>query len=70
MILDWLLSIGSISLLWLMGNRWKYAPLYGAFFQIFWFLYIYQTKHWGLLPGAIVYTLVHLRNAIKWLLNE
>lgn len=67
MILDWILSAGSILLLILMGNKWKYAPIYGVFFQLFWFIYIFQTKHLGLLPGVIVYTFVHLRNARKWL---
>lgn len=65
--IDWAISIGSVALLWLMGNKWKYAPLFGVFVQILWFWYVFETKHWGLLAGVIAYTLVHFRNAIKWL---
>jgi hypothetical protein len=54
-------------MLWLMGNRNKYAPLIGVANQILWFIYCIKTKQYGLLLGVAAYTIVHIRNSIKWL---
>ena len=69
-LLTWLISVWSITGIFLMGNKWKYAPAFGFVGQILWFYFIITQKHWGLVLGAIGYTLVHLRNHIKWIKED
>lgn len=65
------MSILSLLLLYLMGNKWKYAPILGLAIQCLWFYYaIHVVKDLGLLVGVIGYTFIHARNAIKWIRND
>jgi len=65
-ILSWVLSVVSFIMLWAMGNKYRYAPLIGIFNQSLWIVYVWKTKQWGLLPGVIGYTFIHIRNHFKW----
>jgi len=53
-------------MMWLMGNKNKYAPVIGLFNQILWIYLVLTTKQYGLLLGVMAYTIVHLRNFILW----
>jgi hypothetical protein len=64
------LSAWGIAGIFLMGNKWKYAPAFGFFGQILWFYYVITEHQWGLLPGVIGFTLVYFRNHIKWLKED
>ena len=64
--MTWILSITSIIMLWLMGNRSKWGPRFGLVNQALWIYYIYNTEQWGLAVGVVAYTLVHIRNLLKW----
>lgn len=64
--MDYILSGLSILILWLMGNKNKYAPILGILGQILWIYYAISLKQYGLLIGTIGYLIVHIRNAIKW----
>lgn len=64
--MTYLMSLLSIAMIWLMGNKWKHAPLIGLINQILWFAYIFDRKEWGLLLMTIAYTVIHFRNWIKW----
>lgn len=60
--IDWLVSILSISSAYYVSeNRVKAAMIIGLISQPFWFILIYETKQWGLLPVDIVYTFVYMR---------
>ena len=65
--LTWIISITSITMIYLMGNKWKYAPLLGIFNQILWYILILDSKQWGLLLGVTGYTVIHIRNLVKWM---
>lgn len=52
--------------MWMMGNKWKYAPHFGVLVQIPWIIYSITTKQYGLILGAIGFIIVNLRNAIMW----
>jgi hypothetical protein len=68
--MSYIMSIMSLVLLYLMGNKWKYAPLFGVVLQVLWFYYsIVIVKDMGLLIGVVGYTVIHVRNSIKWLKN-
>jgi len=62
----WLLSGTSAVMLWMMGNKSRYAPWVGLGNQVLWTFYAVSTKQWGLLPGVILYAVIHARNAWKW----
>ena len=64
--MTWILSATSIIGLWLMGNQSKWGPRLGLLNQILWVYFILSTKQYGLLPGVILYTIVHIRNILKW----
>ena len=64
--LSWILSIVSGTMLWLMGNKSKWGPRVGLMGQILWIVYAVWLRQWGLLPGVLVYTLIHVRNVAKW----
>jgi len=66
MILDWVLSMSSVVVMWLMGNKWRYAPLVGFCRQMLWIYYVCYTKHWGLLLGVLINAIIDIRNLIKW----
>ena len=64
--MDWILSITSFTMLWLMGNKSKWGPRLGIANQILWVIYALKIEQYGLLPGVVGYTVVHIRNLIKW----
>ena len=64
--MSWILSITSVIMLWLMGNKNKYAPYVGIFNQMLWIYFVLTTKQYGLLLGVVMYLIVHIRNAVKW----
>lgn len=65
--LSWIISITSIIMIYLMGNKWKYAPILGIFNQILWYILILNSKQYGLLLGVTGYTIIHIRNMLKWI---
>lgn len=64
--MSWLLSATSGLMLWMMGNKSKYAPLVGLGNQVLWLIYALQLRDYGLLPGVILYAIIHARNAVRW----
>lgn len=65
--MDYAVSALSVVLLWLMGNKWKFAPLFGIAIQGLWIYYAISVKQYGLLIGSVAYLIVHIRNTFKWL---
>jgi len=65
--MDWIISVTSCVMLWLMGNKSVYGPMVGVANQLLWIVYVIWTSQWGLLLGVSLYTIVHLRNLIKWM---
>lgn len=64
-VLQWVLSIQSAIMLWLMGNGSKIGPAVGLFGQTVWIAYALRTKQYGLIPGIAMFTVVHSRNLAK-----
>jgi hypothetical protein len=62
----WILSFTSATMLWLMGNKSKWGPRVGIANQILWLIYAIHIQQWGLIPGVILYAIVHIRNMIEW----
>ena len=68
--MSWIISLMSFIMLWLMGNKSKWGPVVGLINQILWIIYVFMIKEWGLLPGVLAFTFVHIRNLRKWWLDE
>lgn len=64
--LAWIMSGTSGLMLWLMGNKTKWGPRVGICNQVLWVIYCTWTEQWGLMPGIILYTVIHVRNLIRW----
>lgn len=61
-----LISILSLLMVWLMGNKSIWGPLVGLISQVVWVVFTIQTAQWGLLPGVIAFIFVHGRNLYLW----
>lgn len=60
------LSANTIALMWLVGDRRTLGWVLGVAGQAIWFLFIFVFDAYGLLPLAIVLTIVYARNLVKW----
>ena len=66
-----ILSIYGVASTYLIGNKWKYAPMMQLIGQILWAYYaIWCVKDYGLLIGVGFYTAVYALNAWKWVKDE
>lgn len=64
--MDWILSVTSCLMLWLMGSKSKWGPRVGILNQVLWFVYAISLKEWGLILGVTAYTVIHVRNCLRW----
>lgn len=63
---SYILSAVSLTSLWLMGNKNKLGIVVGLVGQILWLAYALMLKQYGLIIGVVAYTIIHVRNLIKW----
>jgi hypothetical protein len=57
----------TVLMLFLMGSRWKHAPMLGIWTQVMWFYYaLYVLEDNGLLAGVLAVLFVHVRNLFLW----
>jgi hypothetical protein len=64
--MDWVVSIGSAIVLWMYGNKYRFAPVAGMIMQAMWCVFAYTDNHTGFYPLAVVFAAVHYRNFRKW----
>lgn len=64
--MTWTISVVSVVVLWLMGNKSKWGPRIGLLNQLLWFWFVFSEKQYGLLLGVIMFTIVQARNLIRW----
>jgi hypothetical protein len=60
------LSLFLIVNLYLMGNKSIWGPITGVALQIVWVFYTIATHQYGLIPGAAILAIIHVRNWAKW----
>lgn len=60
------LSINTLVLTWMVGNRKTAGWVLGCIGQVLWFVFIFTWQVWGLLPLAIGLTIVYARNLYRW----
>lgn len=61
-----ILSVTSCLMLWLMGNKSVWGPRVGIANQMLWVWYALSIDQVGLLVGVIAYTVIHVRNCVRW----
>lgn len=64
--LPWLLSLITIVMTLLAGNKHPHAWLVGLLAQALWLVWIIAVEAWGLLPMNAVLWVVYARNHLKW----
>lgn len=64
--MDWIISLTSCLMLWMMGNKSILGPIFGIANQALWIFYVIWTRQYGLLLGVSLYTVIHIRNLAKW----
>lgn len=64
---SYILSAVSLTSLWLMGNKNKLGIVVGLTGQILWLAYALMLKQYGLIIGVAAYTIIHIRNLLKWI---
>ena len=65
-VLSYVLSANSLISLWLVGNKNKAGFILGIVNQALWVWYAIMLKQYGLLVGVIAYTIINIRNLVKW----
>lgn len=68
--LPWLLSANTLYVMFLAGNKRRYAWALGLAGQALWLLWIILVQAWGLLPMNIGLWVVYSRNHLKWVKPE
>lgn len=63
---SYILSALSLTSLWLMGNKSIWGIVVGLVNQILWVVYALMLEQYGLLIGVVAYTVIHVRNLLKW----
>ena len=64
--LPWLLSVITIWMTLMAGNKHPKAWLVGLVNQWLWLVWIFHTAAWGFLPMNIALWIVYGRNHLKW----
>lgn len=65
--LPWLMSVITIYMTYIAGNRNAFAWVLGLGNQAFWLIWIVVSKNWGLLPMCLTLSVLYIRNYYKWI---
>jgi hypothetical protein len=66
LLLEVAITCGTLSSMWLMGNKSLAGPAIGLANQALWVVFLLVTAAWGLAPLTIAITIIHARNLRKW----
>lgn len=64
--MPWLLSMLTITMNIMAGNKHKHTWLLGLFLQILWLTWIILSETWGLIPLNVCLWIIYTRNYILW----
>jgi len=65
-IIEFIISITTIISAWYIGNKSVWGQRLGLFANLQWWLYVILFHRWGLVPMELFFTIVTIRNLIKW----
>ena len=61
----WTASCVSLCASWTYGNKSRWGPILGIVAFIPWMTVAIGGELWGLIPGNVLFTIVHVRNIFK-----
>lgn len=64
--IPWILSANVVLMMWLVGNKNPLAWWIGISSQALWLYFDWKVEAWGLMPLALVLTVVYFRNWQRW----
>lgn len=65
-ILPWVLSVITLLMTYLAGNRDQRAWTVGLIGQALWLVWIWLSQNWGFLPLTLTLTAIYWRNHQRW----
>lgn len=65
-VLPWLLSLNTIVMNIMVGNKNKWSWALGLAGQVLWLVWILMVEAWGLIPLNLALWVIYIRNHIKW----
>lgn len=64
--IPYMLSVLTLTMMWMIGNKNKYAWYLGLANQSLWLTWIITVQSWGLLLLTCALIVMYIRNLIKW----
>lgn len=68
--LPWVLSVITIYMTVLAGNKTRWAWVIGLINQALWLIWIVASQSWGLIPMNAALWIVYTRNHMKWMAHH
>jgi len=65
-VLPWVLSLNTIVMNILVGNKHRKSWALGLVGQVLWLVWIVADEAWGLIPLNLALWAIYIRNHIKW----
>lgn len=62
----WMLSVLTLTMMWMIGNKNRYAWHLGLANQVLWLTWIITVRSWGLLILTCCLIVMYIRNLRKW----
>ena len=65
-IVEFIISITTLISAWFIGNKNVWGQRLAILANIQWWIYVIVFQRWGLVPMEIFFTIITIRNLIKW----
>lgn len=65
-IIELIISVTTLIAAWFIGNKDVWGQRLGLFANIQWWIYVFVFHRWGLVPMEFFFTIMTIRNLIKW----
>ena len=60
------ISVITIAAAWMIGNKSVWGQRLGLLANLSWWFYVIMFQRWGLVPMEMMFTVIQIRNLIKW----
>lgn len=65
-VVELIISVITIISAWLIGNKSVWGQRLGMLANLCWWFYVLAFGRWGLVPMELMFTIIQIRNLIKW----
>lgn len=60
------ISVVTLASAWLIGNKNVWGQRLAVLANMGWWFYVIAFERWGLVPMQAVFTIINIRNLVKW----